>query len=64
MSWGRMKAGSLCAVWSSAAGLTSVSLDESFAGGDDEGEWGEKCSRCDGWDVDGVESDIFSTAGV
>ena len=38
-----MKAGCLYAVWSSAVGLTTFSLNESCAGGDDEGEWGEKC---------------------
>ena len=60
MDWGWMKAGCLCAVWSSAAGLTSLSLDESCAGGDDEGEWGEKCCFwCDEWDVDDVESDVL-----
>ena len=35
ISWGQMKAGCLCVVWSSVAGLTSFSLDESCAGGDD-----------------------------
>ena len=33
-------------------GLTSFSLDEICACGDDEGEWGEKCwIWCDEWDV-------------
>ena len=46
------------AMWSSALGLTSISLDESCAGGDDEGEWGEKCCTWwDEWDVD-VELDV------
>ena len=41
------------AMWSSALGLTNFSLDESCAGGDDEGEWGEKCCTwCDVWDED------------
>ena len=35
-------------VWSSLAGLTRCSLDESCAGGDDEGDLGE-CTRWDGW---------------
>ena len=38
-----MKAGCFCAVWSSVAELTRFSLHESCAGGDDEGEQGEKC---------------------
>ena len=65
MLWGRMKAGCLCAVWSSAAGLTRFSLDESCAVGDDEGERGEKCCFwCDEWDVDDVDSDVLSALSL
>ena len=43
-------------MWSTALGLTSISLDENCAGGDDEGEWGEKC--CTQWDEWNVECRI------
>ena len=49
-SWGQMKAGSLCAVWSSVVGLTSVSQGESCAGGDDEVEW-VRCAALDLMDM-------------